>query len=57
MISSIIQANFHNNSGQYDVNKEKKQQRIYDLLNTKTKPKKIYEIIEISLWPPSSPDA
>ena len=35
---------------------EKKWQRIYDLLNTETKPKKISEIICVSLWPPSSPD-
>ena len=35
---------------------EKKQQRIYDLLNTKTKPKKISKIIGFSLWPPSNPD-
>ena len=33
---------------------EKKHQRIYDLLNAKTKPKKISEIIEVSLWPASS---
>ena len=41
MISSIIQA----------------RQRIFDLFNAETKPKKeICEIIGISLWPPSSPD-
>ena len=34
----------------------KKRNRIYDLLNTKTKQKKISEIIEVSLWPPSRPD-
>ena len=31
-------------------------QRIYDLLNTQTKPQNISEIIWVSLWPPSSPD-
>ena len=35
---------------------EKKQQRIYDLFNHETKPKKISEIIRVSLWLPSSPD-
>ena len=35
--------------------KEKKRQRIYDLLNAENKPK-ITEIIRVSLWPPSSPD-
>ena len=35
---------------------EKKQQRIYDLLNTEIKPKKFSKIIGVSLWPPSSPD-
>ena len=35
---------------------EKKQQRIYDLLNAKSKPKKISQIIGVSLWPPLSPD-
>ena len=34
---------------------EKKQQRIYALLNTKTKRKKISEIIEVSSWLPSKP--
>ena len=34
---------------------EKKQQRIYELLNAKTKLQKLPEIIEVSLWPPSSP--
>ena len=29
---------------------------IYDLLYAKTKPKKISEIIGVSLWRPSSPD-
>ena len=52
MISSIIQALFiqiqPNMSEQ-----EKKRQRIYYLLNTDTKPKKI---IRVSLRPPSSPD-
>ena len=33
---------------------EKKQQRIYDLLNAKTKPKRISEIIGVSLRPPWS---
>ena len=33
-----------------------KWQRIYDLLNAKTKPWKISNIIGISLGPPSSPD-
>ena len=33
---------------------EKKWQRIYDMFNTETKPKKLPEIV--SLWPPSSPD-
>ena len=48
MISSIIQALFSkilpNMSEQ-----EKKRQRIYDLLNTESKPKKISEIIRVSL--------
>ena len=35
---------------------EKKQQRIYDLLNAETKPRKISKIIGVSLLPPSSPD-
>ena len=35
---------------------KKKWQRIYDLLNAESKSKNIYEIIGISLWPPSSPD-
>ena len=35
---------------------EKKWERIYDLLDTKTKPQKISEIIGVSLWLPSSPD-
>ena len=35
---------------------EKKRKRIYDLLNTKTKKKKISEIIGVSLWLPSNPD-
>ena len=35
---------------------EQKWQRIYDLLNAETKPKNISEIIDVSLWPPSSPD-
>ena len=35
---------------------EKKRQRIYDLLNAKTKPPKISKIIEVSLWPLSHPD-
>ena len=35
---------------------EMKQERIYDLFNTETKPKKISKIIGVSLWPPSSPD-
>ena len=37
---------------------EKKRQRIYDLLNAKTKPhlQRISEIIGVSLWPPSNPD-
>ena len=34
----------------------KKRQRIYDLLNAKTKAKKISKIIWVSLWPTSSPD-
>ena len=33
--------------------KKKKRQRIYDLLNIETKPKKM---IGVSLWPPSSPE-
>ena len=32
---------------------EKKRQRIYDLLNAKTKQEKISEIIGVSLWSPS----
>ena len=58
MISSIIQALFFffikiqsNMSEQ-----EKKWQKIYDLLNAKTKPKKNFKKIGVSLWPPSSPD-
>ena len=35
---------------------EKKRQRIYDLINAKTRPKEISEIIEVSLWPPFSSD-
>ena len=35
---------------------EKKQQRIFDLLKTVTKPKKNSEITGFSLWPPSSLD-
>ena len=35
---------------------EKKQQRIYDLLNAKTKPKTNPEIIFVYLWPVSNPD-
>ena len=35
---------------------EKKRERIYDLLHAETKPSKIFEIIGVSLWPPSSPD-
>ena len=35
---------------------EKKRERIYDLLNTKTKPKIIFKITGISLWPPSNLD-
>ena len=35
---------------------EKERQRIYGLLNTKTKPRKIFKIIGISLWPPLSSD-
>ena len=35
---------------------EKKQQRIYDLLNAKTEPKNISVIIGVSLWPPLSLD-
>ena len=34
---------------------EKKRQRIYNLLNAKTKPK-FSEIIGVSVWPSSSPD-
>ena len=34
----------------------KKQQRIYDLLNAKTKPKRISEINGGSSWPSSNPD-
>ena len=30
---------------------EKKQQRIYYFLNVDTKPKRIFEIIEVSFWP------
>ena len=33
---------------------KKRNKRIYDLLNTKTKPKT--KIIGVSLWPPSSPN-
>ena len=33
---------------------EKRQQRIYDLLKTETKSKRISEIIGVSLWLPSS---
>ena len=35
---------------------EKKQQRIYDLLKTKTNLKKFFEITGVSLWLSSSPD-
>ena len=35
---------------------EKKQERIYDLLYAKVKPKKFSEITGVSLWPSSSPD-
>ena len=35
---------------------EKKWQKVYDLLNAKTKLKKISKIIGVSLWPPSSPN-
>ena len=35
---------------------EKKQQRIYVLLDPESKPKKISKIIGVSLWLPSSPD-
>ena len=53
MISSIIQApKIQPNMSE----KEKKQQRIYYFLNVQTKPKRISEIIGVSLWPPSSPD-
>ena len=34
---------------------EKKRQRIYDLLNTETMPK-LYEIIWVYVWPPSTQD-
>ena len=53
MISSIIQALFH--SAQYERTR-KEATKIYDLLNTKTKPKKISKITGASLLPPSSPD-
>ena len=36
--------------------REKKRQRIYDLLNAKTKPGKVSELIGVNLWSPSSPD-
>ena len=55
MISSIIQAFFIKIQPSMSE-QEKKQQRIYDLLNVETKPKNISEIIGISLWPLSSPD-
>ena len=35
---------------------EQERQRIYDLLNAKTKSRKISEITVVSLWPPSSLD-
>ena len=35
---------------------EKKRQRIYDLLNAESKPKRISKVIGVSLWPASSPD-
>ena len=35
---------------------EKKQQRIYDLLNAETKPKKISKTTGVSLWPLPIPD-
>ena len=35
---------------------EKKRQRIYDLLNAKTAPKKISQIIGVSKLPPATPD-
>ena len=38
------------------IEQDKKQQKISDLLNTKTKPKKFSEIIGVSLWPPSTQD-
>ena len=34
----------------------KKNNQEYELPNAKTKPNKIFEIIGVSLWPPSSPD-
>ena len=53
MFSSVIQVLFHKKESQPNMREqEKKRQRIYDLLNTETKPKKI----GVSLWPPSSPD-
>ena len=50
MISSIIQALFLIKIQPNMSKQEKKQQRIYDLHNTKTKPEKISKIIEISLF-------
>ena len=41
MISSIIQARFLIKIQPNMSEQEKKQQRLYDLLNTETKPKKI----------------
>ena len=35
---------------------KKRNHKESDLLNTETKPKIFFEIIEVSLWPPSSPD-
>ena len=36
------------------MSEQEKKQRIYDLVNGKTKPKKISKIIRVSLWPSSS---
>ena len=53
MISSIMQAfSLKLNMSE----QEKKQQRIYDLLNVETKSKKISKIIGVFLWPSSSLD-
>ena len=52
MIRSVIQNIFR----QIMSEQEKKEQRIQDVFNAETNPRKIFEIIGVSLWLPSSPD-